>query len=218
LNPALAHTRSRGPAHRYGHWLIFLILVSIIAVAWTARDSILRGLAELWVVSDPLDRADAIVVLGGRIDVRPFAAADLYKRGFASRILISNVLRGPVEALQLWPGQTELTRQLLLKLGIPAEAIVEFGDDVSSTYEEARAVHDWAVASGAKAVIIPTDMFPTRRVRWTFRRAVAPAGIRVMVRSIQPRDYGIDDWWKDERGIIDFQNEVIKWIYYRFNY
>jgi uncharacterized SAM-binding protein YcdF (DUF218 family) len=201
-----------------GWWLATGVVVLAIAGAWTARASILRGLADWWVISDPLDRADAIVVLGGRSDVRPFAAADLYKRGFAPRILIANVMRDPLEAMQLWPGQTSLTRQLLLKLGVPAEAIVEFGDDVSSTYEEAREVLDWAKSSGAKSVIIPTDFFPTRRVHWTFQHEVAPAGIRITVYAIKPRGYGLDDWWRDERGLIDFQNEVIKYFYYRLNY
>jgi uncharacterized SAM-binding protein YcdF (DUF218 family) len=152
------------------------------------------------------------------MDVRPFAAADLYKRGFAPRILIANIMRDPLERMQLWPGQTALTRQLLLKLGVPADAIVEFGDEVSSTYEEARAVLDWAKSSGAKTVIIPTDFFPTRRIRWTFQHEVAPAGVRIIVHAIKPRGYGLDDWWRDERGLIDFQNEVIKFIYYRLNY
>src|SRR5262249_26439494 len=205
-------------ARRYGWWLAPVLIVLAIAIAWMARAAILRGVAELWVVSDPLDRADAIVVLAGRIDVRPFAAADLYGRGFAPRVLISNLPPDPLKTMHLWPGQTELTRQLLLKLGVAAEAIVEFGDGVTSTYEEARALLDWTRSSGAKSVIIPTDLFPTRRVRWTFQHEVASTGVRVIVHAIQPRAYGLDDWWRDERGLIDFQNEVIKSIYYRLSH
>src|SRR5262249_28296211 len=215
MNSSVSHTYS---GRRYGWWLAPVLIVLAIAIAWMARAAILRGMAELWVVSDPLDHADAIVVLGGRIDVRPFAAADLYRRGFAPRVLISNLVRDLLATMQLWPGQTELTRRLLLKLGVPAEAIVEFGDGVSSTYEEARAVLDWTRSSGAKSVIIPTDLFPTRRVRWTFQHEVASTGVRVIVHAIQPRAYGLDDWWRDERGLIDFQNEVIKFFYYRLNH
>jgi hypothetical protein len=57
---------------RYGEWSLALgVIVLAIAGAWTAHASILRGLADWWVISDPLDRADGIVVLGGRMDVRP---------------------------------------------------------------------------------------------------------------------------------------------------
>ena len=215
MDSSVSHTQS---ARRYGWWLAPVFIVLAIAIAWMARAAILRDVAELWVVSDPLDRADAIVVLGGRIDVRPFAAADLYRRGFAPRVLISNLPRDLLQTMQLWPGQTELTRQLLLKLGVPAEAIVEFGDGLTSTYEEARALLDWTRSSGARSVIIPTDLFPTRRVRWTFQHEVASTGVRVIVHAIQPRAYGLDDWWRDERGLIDFQNEVIKFVYYRLKY
>jgi len=212
MNSSVSHTYS---GRRYGWWLAPVLIVLAIAIAWMARAAILRGMAGLWVVSDPLDHADAIVVLGGRIDVRPFAAADLYRRGFAPRVLISNLVRDLLATMQLWPGQTELTRRLLLKLGVPAEAIVEFGDGVSSTYEEARAILDWTKSSGARAVIIPTDPFPTRRVRWTFQHEAASTGVRVIVHPIQLRAYSVDDWWHDERGLIDFQNEVIKFFYYR---
>src|SRR5262249_18687311 len=148
--------------------------------------------------------------LGGRTDVRPSAAGDLYKRGFASQILIAKTMRDPLD--------TTLPRQLLLKLGVPTEAIVEFGDKLSSTYEEARAVLEWAKSSGAKSVIIPTELFPSRRVRWTFRREVAPAGIRIIVRAIKPPGYGVENWWKEKSGLIDFRNEVIKFAYYRLRY
>src|SRR5262249_12106272 len=81
-----------------------VVVVLAMAGVWAARASILRGVAERWVISDPLERADGIVVLGGRIDVRPSTAAALYKRGFASRILIANTMRDPLEEMQLWPG------------------------------------------------------------------------------------------------------------------
>jgi len=172
----------------------------------------------LWVVSDALDRADAIVILGGRLDVRPFATAALYKRGLAQQVLVSNVRAGPINPLQLLPSQIELTRQILFKLGVPQQTIVEFGDGSSNTYEEARAVLDWARASGARSLIIPTDIFTSRRIRWIFQRQLAPVGVRVMVQSVEPPEYTIDDWWRHESGIIEFQNEVIKHLYYRLKY
>jgi uncharacterized SAM-binding protein YcdF (DUF218 family) len=215
MDSSVSHTHS---ARRYGWWLAPVVIVLAIAIAWMARAAILRGVAELWVVSDPLDRADAIVILGGRLDVRPFATAALYKRGLAQQVLVSNVRAGPIHPLQLLPSQVELTRQILFKLGIPQQAIVEFGDGSSSTYEEARAVLDWARTSGARSLIIPTDVFTSRRIRWIFQRQLAPAGVRVMVQSVEPPEYTVDNWWRHESGIIEFQNEVIKYLYYRLKY
>jgi uncharacterized SAM-binding protein YcdF (DUF218 family) len=111
-----------------------------------------------------------------------------------------------------------MTRQILFKLGVPQQAIVEFGDGSSNTYEEARAVLDWARVSGARSLIIPTDIFTSRRIRWIFQRQLAPVGVRVMVQSVESPEYTIDDWWRHESGIIEFQNEVIKYLYYRLKY
>ena len=204
---------------RFARWLLFcLVGTFVVGGAWVARVPVLQEAASLWVVSDPLDHADAIVVLGGGLDVRPFAAADLYKRGLAPRILVSNVKPSPIEKLGVQPRHTDLNRDVLLKLGIPSEAIETFGNDVSNTYEEARALVEWAKAAGAKSMIIPTDIFPTRRVRWLFGRELAMIGARVRVEAVEPLEYRADNWWRHEQGVIGFQNEVAKYLYYRLKY
>ena len=203
---------------RHAWWIVPIFVVLAIAFAWMARAPILRGMAEWWVVSDQVDRADAIVILSGRLDVRPFAAAALYKRGMAHQILFSRPKPGPIDTLRLLPKQTELDRQILGKLGVPDEAMVEFGDGVSNTYEEARALVDWAKSSGARSLIIPTDIFTTRRIRWIFQRQLDPMGVRVMVQAIKPPEYELEEWWRIENGLIEFQNEVIKYVYYRLKY
>jgi hypothetical protein len=50
-------------------------------------------------VHDVIQPADAIVVLGGGLETRPFAAAALYKNGFAPKILVSDVKRSRAEKL-----------------------------------------------------------------------------------------------------------------------
>jgi len=147
------------------------------------------------------------VVLGGSIDVRPFAAADLYKRGLASKILVANVRMGRAESLGLVPSHTQLNRDVLLKLGIPAMAIVAFGESVSSTHEEAEALREWAVVSQAKRIIIPTELFAARRAQWVFDRELAPKGVHVMVYALPPPEYTLADWWHHRYGLIDFNNE-----------
>jgi len=67
-------------------------------------------------------------------------------------------------------------------------------------------------------VIIPTDPFHTRRVRWLFRKQLKPIGAQVIVRAVPVRDYTASDWWKHENGIVAFQNEVLKFAYYWVKY
>src|SRR5262245_43477541 len=219
MNSSLTPIRYASSARR-AWWLVPIFVVVAMAVAWMARAPILRGLAEWWVVSDPLDRADAIVILSGRLDVRPFAAAALHRRGMAHQVLLPGGMPGPIDALL--PQQTERSARYLVsllgKLGVPDEAMVELGQDVSSAYDEARALSDWARNSGARSLIIPTDEFTTRRIRWIFQRQLGPMGVRVMVQAVESPEYKVDEWWRSTNGLVEFQNEVIKYVYYRFKY
>lgn len=209
------------PARRVSRWrTILLAAIALLAVGltWLEREPILQDLAAWWVVSDELAHADAIVVLGGNLDVRPFAAADLYKRGYADKVLVSNVLLGRAERLGFVRSHTQLNSDVLVKLGVPAEAIVTVGQEVSSTREEAQAVREWAVDARAKAILVPTELFTARRTGWIFKRELDPKGIRVIVHAYPPADYTLADWWRSRYGLIDFNNEVLKYLYYRVRY
>ena len=61
-------------------------------------------------------------------------------------------------------------------------------------------------------------MFSSRRVQWIFTRELAPIGVKAITFSIPELDYDYRRWWKDERGIVAFQNEVLKYLYYRVKY
>ena len=68
-----------------------LVVTCLCVATWIERDPLLRGMAGLWIVSDAVTKADAAVVLGGGLEGRPFAAADLYRKGIVNRILIAQV-------------------------------------------------------------------------------------------------------------------------------
>ena len=230
-NPAAAHntfgmtdTQNHARASRQGNaWRSRVVvgiagLVLVLGVAWLEHGPILRSLAAWWSVSDRLTHADAVVVLGGAIDVRPFAAAAIYKRGLAGTVFLSNDRMGRAARLGLVPSPMELSREILLKLGVPAAAIVPFGKELSSTREEAAAIHALAANGQVKSIIVPTELFGGRRVRWIFDRELAPAGIHVVVHAFPSGEYTLDDWWRHRRGWIDFNNEVLKYLYYRMRY
>jgi uncharacterized SAM-binding protein YcdF (DUF218 family) len=190
---------------------IGLAVVLAIGLLWVSRVFIFRTVAKVWVVSDRLDQADAIVVLGGGLGVRPAAAAALYQRGISKRILVATAEtdRGR---------HANLNRDMLIWHEVPPTAIDGFSYCVLSTYGEAEAVREWAKSSGAMSVIIPIDIFSARRVRWIFNRILAPMGIRATVYAATPPEYSMDDWWKHEAGWTAFRIELIKYAYYRLRY
>ena len=129
-----------------------------------------------------------------------------------------DVKLSPTAELGITSPEKDLTRQVLLKQGVTNADCITIGDGVASTYDESRAVRAWLEKTGAKSVIIPTDLFHTRRVRWLFRKELRGTGARVLV-AVAPTDqYQATNWWHREEGLIAFQNEVIKFAYYRLKY
>jgi uncharacterized SAM-binding protein YcdF (DUF218 family) len=190
----------------------------LLLVACVFRAPLLTGLAEVWVVNDPAAKADAIVILGGGLENRPFAAAKLFHDGVAPQILYMDVRLSPAEELGITLPEKEQTRRILLSKNVPETAMTMIGTNVASTYDESRAVRAWIDKSGAKSIIIPTDPFHTRRVRWIFGRELRGTKTVIHVVAIDPLRYRINDWWQHEEGVIAFQNEVIKYLYYRIEY
>jgi uncharacterized SAM-binding protein YcdF (DUF218 family) len=176
----------------------------------------LTGLARLWIVDDPLTKADAIVVLGGGLQSRPFVAAELYRQGLAPKVVVMNIEHNNTEGLGLTQSETSLLKEVLIKRGVPEEALVFIGNEVSSTYEEVLALRDWAQTTKVRRLIVPTEPFHTRRVKWLFTKIlnkdISPT--EVLVTSTKPVSSASTNWWQTEKGLIEFQNEVVKFLYY----
>jgi uncharacterized SAM-binding protein YcdF (DUF218 family) len=205
--------------HRLRGWLLALLFVVVVAAAaWWERVPLLRGAADFWIVSDVLHPADAVVVLGGGLPVRPAAAASYYRAGLVTKVLISNVHLDGVEMLGVVPSHTSLNRTAVVNLGVPDTAIELFGTDLTNTHEEVAALRDWALRTHAQRVIVPTEVFSSRRVRWMLHRVFAGTGVEIQVAALDPTEYSRDAWWRSEKGLISFQNEIIKYVYYRLKY
>ncbi len=198
-------------------WTLAVLVVLLVA-GYVFRVPLLVGAARAWVVNDPVAKADAIVVLGGGLENRPFAAARLFRAGVAPRILYMDVKRGPAEELGIFPSEREITRRILLSNGVPESAIQAIGASLASTFDESRAVRAWAGQSGARSFVIVTDLFHTRRARWIFHRELAGTPVQIHLSAVNALDYQINNWWQHEDGLIQFQNELVKSVYYRLKY
>jgi uncharacterized SAM-binding protein YcdF (DUF218 family) len=195
---------------------VFCCLLS--AICFLFRAPLLRTAANLWIVNDPTPHADAIVILGGGLEYRPFAAASLYSNGCAKTILITQPELPPTAEMGLTVPEFVTAREVLLRLGVPATAIQMLGTNVSSTRDEALALKQWVQDYHAHSVVIPTDIFHTRRARWIFNKTLRSTSTGVHVTAIDLPAYTAANWWKHEEGLIAFQNEVVKSAYYRLKY
>jgi uncharacterized SAM-binding protein YcdF (DUF218 family) len=186
--------------------------------AWIFRAPLLSGLASAWIVNDSPCKADAIVILGGGVQCRPFAAARLYTAGVAPKVLIPDVRSNLTDLLNLTPPEKVVTRNILVKAGIPDADIVTVGHSVSNTFQESLGARAWAKEHGAKRLIIATELFHTRRALWVFRKELKAINTDIRVVAVQPEEYGSTNWWRHEQGLIAFQTEWIKLPYYWLRY
>jgi hypothetical protein len=107
------------------------------------------------------------------------------------------------------------TERILLKLGVPASAIATFGNDLGNTHQEVLALQAWAERNNACSIIVPTEIFSARRVRWMLHRAFGDECVTRVIALDLPQIRR--EWWRTQ-GVSAFRNEVIKYIYYRLNY
>jgi uncharacterized SAM-binding protein YcdF (DUF218 family) len=201
--------------------LFFLSLMALFAAAaWTFRNPLLRFSANSWALTESVDApVDAVLILGGSPVRRTLGAYDLYRRGLTRRIAIAKSSLDAAARFELSPPHTELVHNALIKLGVPDDAITVFGSDLNSTYEEAKAAALWARSNDIHSVAIVTEWITTRRVRWTFEEEMRPLGIEVRIQPTQQgAEFTPENWWRKESGIVAFQNEILKYLYYRIRY
>jgi hypothetical protein len=214
---ALTERHLRGSKRRNHLLAVFAVLAVLGTGAWVGCDWLLRSAADLWIVSDPIGPADAVAVFGGGIEDRPLAAAEYYREGLVKKILISNVRQSPAGKRGAVLSYVAVTEGILLKLGVPTSAVETFGNDLTNTHQEVLALRTWAKRNNACSIIVPTEIFSARRVRWMLHRAFGGECV-IRVIALDPLKFGRNDWWRHMQGISIFQKEIIKYIYYRINY
>ncbi len=127
---------------------LFLTSLGLLAILGLIAGAVALTLLPSWLqTEDPPERADYIVVLDGD-PLRYFVAAELFKAGYAPKVLLSNGRLLPPNRwdrllVELgWPdiAPNEVRARALAHLGVPREATAAFGDRLISTLEEAEAL------------------------------------------------------------------------------
>ena len=145
--------------------IAFALFVALTIGLYLARAPLLTAIANAWIINDPLQKSDAIVVLGGGLQTRPFEAAKLYRAGWAPKILILNVKPLRTDELGITPREVESTRKILEMEHVPENAIVAVGHDVHATWDDISAVRDWAMTNGRNDQLVERerDLAPALR-------------------------------------------------------
>jgi len=169
---------------------------------------------------DPLQKADAILMLGGARAERCLEAYELYKEGFAPLIVLSPGRLERAEVLlrdrgARLPPEVDLQRDVLRQLGVPLDRTLTLPVSVDNTAQEAEALHDLARARGWRRVIVVTSKYHTRRSRFGFRREFDGSGTEIIVRSSRFDPSDPAHWWRARPDVRFVLEEWGKLIAYR---
>ena len=177
-----------------------MVVVIVMAVG---HGAFLRGIAAVLVTEDRLEPAAAIVVLAGHTPFREIEAARLYQAGWAPRLVLVKVAEGEEQrmirslGISLTDG-SEVSREVLLKLGVPSSAILIPGERVKGgTLEELNVVAR-ALKSGRAPVILVTSKLHTRRARLTWHYVMGGQSVGI-VRAAPLDPFDPNHWWQ-QRG------------------
>jgi len=180
--------------------------------------------AKFLITEAPLDKADAILVLGGSATYkeRTHEAARLLFEGRSQLILITNDnQRGPwSSADQRNLYYYERSFEALEKFGVPSQNIEVLATPVTSTYEEAQVVKEYAQQRGLHSILIVTSAYHSRRALWVFSRVFRDTGISIGLTSVPPGQQTppAATWWLSARGWKLVPVEYVKMVYYMIHY
>ena len=200
------------PSQRGGAIVRLIALVFIIIfllILYLARAPLLRATAAAWIVDEPLEKAQAIVVLGGdsRAGDRLRHAVQLYRAGWAPRIVLSGA------PFRTYFNESELMAHEARQMGVPAEHVILAPSRADSTLEEALGLREVLAGHEFRKIILVTSNFHTRRARTIFLAVYRPRGTRVIVSAAPDQRFDPKTWWQHREGRKQMATEVAKLLY-----
>jgi uncharacterized SAM-binding protein YcdF (DUF218 family) len=154
----------------------------------------------------PLQRADTIFVFAGTRMERALEAADLYRQGYARLVVLTEEMSdGAIDELArhgiIVPTDAEVARDVMIRLGMPPDAIVIAPGVHNSTGQEAQTLRSLARVRGWRRVIVVTSKFHTRRAGLAARREVGGMGVEVIARGSRYDAADPAHWWRTRSDV-----------------
>jgi uncharacterized SAM-binding protein YcdF (DUF218 family) len=195
--------------------LMFLAVLCLVGIALT-------GLF-FWYVADWLaagetpQHSDAIVVLAGAPE-RALYAADLYRQGFAPRVLLSRPAADVRQPLYTrfgvqFPHEEETSTRILTASGVPLERIELFGAGSKSTVEEMETLRGRYAAQPLRLLVV-TSPLHVRRARMVAHDVLGDTAIQFAIVAT-PYEHVPRRWWTDQDAARSIVLEVAKTAFYR---
>jgi uncharacterized SAM-binding protein YcdF (DUF218 family) len=196
------------------------LVAAVVIVLSVAGLAFLPFAGRYLLYEDPLEKSDAIVVLAGARVERWLEGVELYRAGWAPRLVISP---GRMEDAEIqirrmgirFPSDAELARDAIVQMKVPESAVETLPGTLDNTAQEAAAVHEMAAARHWQRVIIVTSKYHTRRARFAFVRELARANVQVLMRASRYDPSNPARWWTTRADARYVASELEKLIAYK---
>lgn len=188
------------------------VLLLMLGVAVSFFPLMLNEMGSFLVVKDAIRKADVIVALGGGKGAeRVWFAIQLYKQGYARRLLFTGEqMITPDGILTTWP---QMAQKEAIAQGVPKEDII-LEERSTSTYDDACYSLEDLKRRGFKKAIVVSDPFHMRRARLTFFNVFEEERIQLYFIPASTSSYSLERWWTREEDFLIVIEEYIKMFYY----
>lgn len=170
-----------------------LVLAVAVLLGLVFHNAVLAGLGSYLVKAQPPEKADIAVVLAGDADGnRILAAAQLVRRGYVPKVLVSGP--GGIYGYH----ECDLAIPFAVTAGYPQSYFLHFENEARSTKEEAHDTIARLRQLGAHKILLVTSDYHTRRAGKIFRSA-AP-DLQFVVVAAPDSNFTPGGWWHSRQG------------------
>jgi uncharacterized SAM-binding protein YcdF (DUF218 family) len=157
---------------------------------------LLRWMGAFLIVSDPIERADAVVVLSGGGLERLDKATEVIADGQARYLILTDTDDVAANGRKM----TDYLFSEATQRGVTVPQIDITNHTVTSTRDEAFAVRDLMEERGWQSCIVVTDPYHSRRTRFLFHQAFQGSGLTVIVTPVSGSWYRSSTWFLSPDG------------------
>ena len=158
--PRSAAARTVALLRRLYRWTRGLLALGMVVYLLLILTPVTERLYLWLAVTAPAAKADAIICLGGGNTVREVRAVELYHRGCAPQVIVSNL-----------PGAAQGMRDFMVEFGVPRSVILVDDRSRVTADHPAGIARLPGVDTATQHFIIVTDHSHSRRVRAVFQKA-----------------------------------------------
>lgn len=196
-------------------FLILLLLMIVLVFIF------LRYGGKLLVEEDPIENVEnaVIVLLMGSTGDRALGASELYHEGKGDHIVMVDSYVAGSEALEergiFIPGDADISKEVLMDLGVAEEDITILPGDAESTKDEATVIASYVKEHPElDTILLTTSKFHSYRAQLIFNKALKDADVTIYSSPTPYDPFQAEGWYQNREDIQRVVTEYLKLTHY----